>query len=235
MKRRTGFISTLMAILSVAFATGHAAGQQTDSRLYQVTKAHKLRVCEWPLYYAITFRNPKTGQLEGIDADLSKEFAKDLGVDIEYVDTSFSTFTADLQAGKCEIAMFGVGATMKRAQAVAFSKPYLITSIYAVTRPGDPIKQWSDIDKKGVVAATTLGSYVEPFLRGYLKNATINAVAPPSSMAAELMANRADVMMTDFPTSLKMHSEFGTQTILPPEKLAVRPMPTSCPRATRSG
>ena len=223
MQRRNGFITALLTILSVMLASGNVAAQQVDSRLYQVTKAHKLRVCEWPLYYAITFRNPKTSQLEGIDADLSKEFAKDLGVDIEYVDTSFSTFTADLQTGKCEIAMFGVGATMKRAQAVAFSKPYLITSIYAVTKGGDPIKQWSDIDKKGVTVAVTLGSYVEPFMRGYLKNAKINAVAPPASMAAELMANRADVMMTDFPTSLKMKSEYGTQTILPPEKLAVTP------------
>ena len=223
MELRNGVLAALLATLSFAPASGNAVAQQLDSRLYHVTKAHKLRVCEWPLYYAITFRNPKTGQLEGIDADLSKEFAKDLGVDIEYVDTSFSTFTADLQSGKCEIAMFGVGATMKRAQAVAFSKPYLITSIYAVTRSGSPVKQWSDIDKKGVTVALTLGSYVEPFMRGYLKNATIDAVAPPSSMQAELMSNRADVMMTDFPTALKMKSEFGTQTILPPEKLAVTP------------
>ena len=189
MNLRNGVLAVLLASLSFAAAGSNASAQQLDSRLYQVTKAHKLRVCEWPLYYAITFRNPKTGQLEGIDADLSKEFAKDLGVDIEYVDTSFSTFTADLQSGKCEIAMFGVGATMKRAQAVAFSKPYLITSIYAVTRSGSPVKQWSDIDKKGVTVAITLGSYVEPFMRGYLKNATIDAVAPPSSMQAELMSN----------------------------------------------
>ena len=37
----------------------------------------------------------------------------------------FATFIADLQANKCEIGMFGVGATLKRAQAVEFSKPYL--------------------------------------------------------------------------------------------------------------
>ena len=58
-------------------ATGTEA-QQTQSRLYEVTKSKKLRVCQFPLYYSISFRNSKTGEIEGIDADLAKEFAKEL-------------------------------------------------------------------------------------------------------------------------------------------------------------
>ena len=225
MTRLNTFVTALAATLVAAgtLAGPAARAQQQDSRLYQVTKTHKLHVCVWPSYYAITMRNPQTGQLEGIDADLSKEFAKDLGVDIEYVDTSFGTFIADLQAGKCEIGMFGVGATMKRAQAVAFSNPYLITNVYAVVQPGGPIKQWSDIDRKGSTVAVTLGSYIEPFMRGYLKNAALTAVAPPATSQAELMSNRADAIMTDFPTAIKMKKEFGTEYLTPPEKLAVTP------------
>src|SRR5690242_8397324 len=45
---------------------------------------------------------------------------------------SFGTFIADLQANKCEIGMFALGATLQRAQAVEFSKPYMLASIYAV-------------------------------------------------------------------------------------------------------
>ena len=116
----------------------HAAvpgqAQQTQSRLFEVTKSKKLRVCQFPLYYSISFRNPKTSQIEGIDADLAKELAKELGAELEIVESSFGTFIADLQANKCEIGMFGVGASLRRAQAVEFSKPYLITNIYAVSR-----------------------------------------------------------------------------------------------------
>ena len=65
------------------------------------------------------------------------------------METAFGTFIADLQANKCEIGMFGVGATMKRAQAVEFSHPYLVTNVYAVYREGGPVKTWADIDKKG--------------------------------------------------------------------------------------
>ena len=225
MKQRiTGLALAAAAALSLAGPVTPAFAQQAQSRLYDITKAGKLRVCTWPLYYSISFRNPSTGQLEGIDADLMKELAKDMGVRLEVVDTAFGTFIADLQANKCDIGMFGVGATMKRAQAVEFSKPYLVTNVYAVIKADGPIKQWSDIDKTGMTAVVTLGSYIEPFMRGYLKNATLNAVSPPATSQAELMSNRADVIMSDFPTAIRMKKEFdGVTFLLPTEKLAVTP------------
>jgi len=168
--------------------------------------------------------NPKTGEIEGIDADLSKELAKELGAELEIVESSFGTFIADLQANKCEIGMFGVGASLKRAQAVEFSKPYLITNIYAVTRKDGPIKSWADIDKKGVKAAVTLGSYIEPFMKSYLKNAELISVAPPNTREGELVAQHVDVIITDYPTAIKVTDEFDwAQTIVPEEKLAVTP------------
>src|SRR5215472_12961419 len=127
--------AALLLLSSVAVA-------QPQSRLYEVTKNKKLRVCQYPLYYSISFRNPKTGEIEGIDADLSKELAKELGAQLEIVESSFGTFIADLQANKCDIGMFALGASLQRAQAVEFSKPYLVTNVYAVTRKDGPIKSW---------------------------------------------------------------------------------------------
>jgi len=205
-------------------ATSGAEAQQTQSRLYDITKNKKIRVCQFPLYYSISFRNSKTGEIEGIDADLAKELAKELDAKLEIVESSFGSFIADLQANKCEIGMFGVGATLKRGQAVEFSKPYLLTNIYAVTRKDSKIKKWEDIDQKGIKAAVSLGSYIEPFMKSYLKNAEVISVAPPSTREAELVANRADIIITDFPTAIKVTDEFDWATyILPNEKLAITP------------
>ena len=212
------------AFLAVTLAADAVSAQQTESRLYEITKSGKLRVCQYPLYYSISYRNPKTNVIEGIDADLSKELAKELGAELEIVESSFGTFIADLQAGKCEIGMFGVGATLKRAQAVAFSKPYLLTSIYAVVRNEGPIKTWADIDKPGVRVAVTLGSYIEPFMKDYLKQAELITVAPPATREGELMANRAEVIMTDYPTAVKVTDEFDwARTVEPNEVLRLTP------------
>jgi cyclohexadienyl dehydratase len=223
-------VTRLLGALALAATFGLAAlqaaeAQQTQSRLYEVTKSKKLRVCQFPLYYSISFRNPKTGEIDGIDADLAKELAKELDAKLEIVETSFATFIADLQAGKCEIGMFGVGATLKRAQAVEFSKPYLVTNIYVVTRKDSTkVKTWEDLDKKGVKAAASLGSYIEVYMKDYLKNAEVVSIAPPNTREAELVAGRVDAILTDFPTAIKVTDEFDWATyILPKDKLAVTP------------
>lgn len=218
-------VLTAVVVLGVAaFSSLTAQAQQTNSRLFEVTKSGKLRVCQYPLYYSISHRNPKTGEIEGIDADLSKELAKELGAKLEIVESSFGTFIADLQTNKCEIGMFGIGATLKRAQAVEFSKPYLLTSIYAVVRKGGKVKAWTDVDQPGVRVAVTLGSYIEPFMKDYLKKATLLIVAPPATREGELVANRADVIMTDYPTAVKVTSEFDwAETIAPTETLRLTP------------
>jgi ABC-type amino acid transport substrate-binding protein len=201
-----------------------AAAQQEDSRLYRITSSGKLRVCQYPLYYSISYRNPATGEIEGIDADLSKELAKELGAELEIVESGFATFIADLQSDKCEIGMFGIGATLKRAQAVAFSDPYLLTSIYAVGRADGDIKEWGDIDQPGNKVAVSLGSYIEPFMKEYLQNAEVVSIAPPATRESELVAGRVDVIMTDYPTSVKVTDEFDwAVTIAPTETLRLTP------------
>ena len=126
--------AAVFAFAATVFAPVPAGAAEVNSRLNEITRSKKLRVCQFPLYYSISFRNPKTGVIEGIDADLAKELAKDLGAQLEIVESSFGTFIADLQANKCDIGMFALGASLQRAQAVEFSKPYLITNVYAVTR-----------------------------------------------------------------------------------------------------
>ena len=98
-------ILAMLAAAGLVAAAMPAEAQQTQSRLFEVTKNKKLRVCQYPLYYSISFRNPTTGKIEGIDADLAQELAKELGAELEIVESGFATFIADLQANKCEIGM----------------------------------------------------------------------------------------------------------------------------------
>jgi ABC-type amino acid transport substrate-binding protein len=214
----------LTAAFALAAMAAPAAAQQTQSRLFDVTKNHVVRVCTYPGYYGISYRNPATGKLEGIDIDLSQELGKALDAQVQYVETNFATFIADLQANKCDVGMFGVGITLKRAQAAEFTVPYLQTGIYAVVRKGGDIKSWGDIDKPGHTVAVSLGSYIEPFMKDYLKNAKIVSVAPPATREQELMARRVDAEIVDYPTAQKVTADFDwASTLEPPTKLLATP------------
>jgi cyclohexadienyl dehydratase len=195
-----------------------------ESHLTKITKSCTLRVCQYPQYYSISFRNPQTGELEGIDADLAKELAKDLGVKLQVVESSFVTFVADLQTDKCDVGMFAIGATLARARAVEFSKPYLLTNIFGVAKKGGKIKSWADVDKDGNVVAVSTGSYIEGFMNNYLKKAKVLSVTPPATREQELALGHADLVATDFPTAIKVTKEFDWATVVePPTTLALTP------------
>jgi len=178
---------------------------QALGHLEQIQARKQLRVCIWPDYYGITLRNPKTQKLEGVDADMAIEFAKDLGVGLEFVDSSFARLIPDVLSDRCDVAMFAVGITPARSDKLRFAKPTLVSDIYGITtRHNRRIKSWEDIDKPGTVVAVIKGTLHEPIMRERLKSATLSVLDTPMAREQEVSSGRADVFMTDYPYSRRM-------------------------------
>lgn len=181
----------------------HAQAQ--SSRLDKVLANKKVRVCIWPDYYSISLRNPKTQQLQGVDSDMALELGKDLGVAVEFVDSSFAKLVSDVTTDQCDVAMFGVGVTPQRTEKLRFTQPTMASDIYAITtRNNRRMKTWDDIDKPGVVVAVIKGTLHEPIMRERLKAATLLVLDSPMAREQEVESGRADVFMTDFPYSRRM-------------------------------
>lgn len=182
-----------------------AAAQPAEPRLESVRRAGELRVCAWPAYFAVSYLNPRTNRLEGIDIDLAGQFADDLGVRVTFVETSFVGFMDELENDRCDVAMFSVGVTEERSRRVAFSAPYLRSDVYAVTTKSQQrIRAWADIDQPGVVVAVQRGTYMEPLMGRLLKRAQVLSVAPPQTREAEIQSGRADVFISDYPYTRRM-------------------------------
>jgi ABC-type amino acid transport substrate-binding protein len=190
-----------------------------SGRLERIKASATLRVCIWPDYYGISFRNPKNGELSGIDVTLSEQFARELGVKPIYIDTTFAAFTNELLADRCDIAMFGVGITPARAAQVRFSQPYLRSDIYAVTTKSHPsIKNWDDIDKPGRVVAVQTGTFMEPVMKASLKQAELMLVKLPNTREREVQSGRADVFMTDYPYSRRVLDNSDWARVIAPDR-----------------
>jgi ABC-type amino acid transport substrate-binding protein len=194
-------VATLATLVTLLAAAPTHAGPVLD----RVMAAGTVRVCIWPDYYGITWRNPRNEQLQGIDIDLSAEFAKILGVKLQYVESSFAKLIDDVTADRCDVAMHAVGITPQRQQALKFSQPYLQSDVYGVTtRSSRLVRQWEDIDKPGVKVAVQAGTFMEPVMVAALKQAQVVIVRPPVVREQELEAGRVDVFMTDYPYSRRL-------------------------------
>ncbi|MDD2465643.1 MAG: ABC transporter substrate-binding protein [Desulfobulbus sp.] len=176
-------------------------------RLAAILESGTLRVCIWPDYYGISFRNPKTNQLSGIDVDMAKELAHDLGptVQARFIDSSFAQLIDDLTKDRCDIAMFGIGIIPSRAEKLRFTKPHLQSDVVAITtRSNRRVQQWEDIDQPGRVVAVAKDTLHEPLMRQKLQHAELVVLDTPFAREQEVESGRADVFMADYPYSQRM-------------------------------
>lgn len=208
------WIITLVCVSAPCVA---AAPVQSASRLEAIVAAGRIRVCIWPDYYGISYRNPKTQQLSGVDIDMATELAKSLGVAVEFVDSSFAQLIVDVTEDRCDVAMFAIGITPVRAAKLRFTTPHLISDIYAVTtQTNRRIKHWEDIDQPGSVVAVAKGTLHESVMKEKLHAAELLLLATPFAREQEVQSGRADVFMTDYPYSQRFLAKSDWARLISP-------------------
>lgn len=201
MYKRYQTLCLMLVFLQLGFVRAALAAPQLE----QILAAGEMKVCIWPDYFAITYRNPRTQVLEGIDIDMAKAFAEQLKVKLTLVESSFATLAENLSNGSCDIAMHGVGIHDSRQPHMEFSKPYLASGIYAIsTKENSHIKTWDDIDRPGNVAVVQKGTYMEPVIKTAFKQAEVTVVDSFKAREQEVLSGRADVFMTDYPYGKRM-------------------------------
>jgi len=220
-------ILSLLMVVATCIATSlpALAATPTTSRLDRIKADKVLRVCIWPDYYGITYRNPKTQQLSGIDIDMANELGKDLSVLVHFVDSSFAKLIDDVSQDRCDVAMFAIGITPSRAEKLRFTRPHLASDIYAITtKTNRRIKDWDDIDKPGSVVAVAKGTLHEPVMKAKLKAAELLVLDTPFAREQEVQSGRADVFMTDYPYSQRFLANADwARLISPPGTFHITP------------
>ncbi|WP_232699056.1 transporter substrate-binding domain-containing protein [Brevibacillus daliensis] len=190
---------------SSAQATNVAAAEQLkkdkkyESRLDEIIARGYIRVGTPGDYKPFTYLNPKTKQYEGYDIDVMKELAKDLGVEVRFVETSWSNLMNDLLADKFDIAAGGVSRNTDRQKKAYMTEGYIGFGKSPLIRKADKDKYKSleDINKKEVRIGVNPGGTNQIFVNTYLKNATVTVV-PNNLDVPGLVANGTyDVMITD--------------------------------------
>lgn len=214
-----------MVVIACFLPIASLAQVKTPGHLDRIHASKVLRVCIWPDYYSITYRNPKTQQLSGIDIDMAYELGKDLGVAVKFVDSSFANLINDVTADRCDVAMFAIGITPQRAEKLSFTQPHLASDIYAITTKSNRrIKTWADIDKPGSIVAVAKGTLHEPIMREKLKAAKLLVLDTPFAREQEVESGRADVFMTDYPYSQRfLANSDWARLVSPPSTYHITP------------
>ncbi|MEI6254640.1 MAG: transporter substrate-binding domain-containing protein [Mycobacteriaceae bacterium] len=160
----------------------------------------ELRICTTGDYRPLTFRDPATGQYDGIDIDMARDLAATLGRAPVFVATTWPTLTQDLTTpGRCDIAMGGISITPARRQVGEFTAPYLPSGKVPITQSasGGRFATLDAINQPGVEVIENPGGTNEQFAREHFPRADISIWPDNATIFDELAASHADVMITD--------------------------------------
>lgn len=128
-----------------------AAAEATGGKLIMVTNA------EFPPY-----EFHEGGDIVGIDADIARAIAGELGMELEIEDIAFDSIIPELTSGKADFAMAGMTVDEKRKQSVDFSETYAKASQMIIVKNDSAIATPDDLKGKivGVQQGTTGDLYV---------------------------------------------------------------------------
>lgn len=170
-----------------------------ESRLDTILDRGYIKVGTAGDYRPFTYLNPETGQFEGHDIDAAKMLAEEMGVEVEFVQTSWPTLMDDLLDDKFDIAMGGITRRMGRQLEAQFSHPYILFGKSPLIRVEDKDRFTSleEIDQSDVTIGVNPGGTNEIFVNENIENANIVVHERNEEIPGMVADGTFDVMITD--------------------------------------
>lgn len=150
-------------------------------------------------YKPMSYKDAKTGTYWGMDVELIEDFAKDLGVKIEYVPTTWPTLMEDTLAGKFDLAICGITVNDARKEKALMSKGYIGNGKTVLCRAEDAKKYTSleAINQPGVTVMENPGGLNEKFAKENLPKAKLIIHEVNEEIPGLIAEGKADVMITE--------------------------------------
>lgn len=166
--------------------------------LDRIRAAGVLRVGTTGDYTPFSLLQPD-GSYQGADIEMAYDLGETIGVRVAFVPTLWVDLLDHFLADRFDIAMGGVTVTAPRAEKAFFSLPTFVDGKRPLCRYADRGRFTSvdAIDQPGMRVIANPGSANEAFARANFSRAEVTIHHDNASVFLEIVAGRADVMVTD--------------------------------------
>lgn len=173
---------------------GSGATAAPGSALAAVQDAGVLRVGTEGTYAPFSFHDPGTDELTGYDVDVITAVAEQLGVEVEFSETTWDSIFAGLEANRYDVIANQVSITDERTAKYDFSEPYTVsTGVVVVPAGTTDITSLADVDGKTTAQSATSNWSTVAADAG----ATVESVEGFTQAIALLKQGRIDLTFND--------------------------------------
>jgi polar amino acid transport system substrate-binding protein len=144
-----------------------------------------------------TVMHDADGKLVGFSIDAARRLADDLGVAVEFVETSWSGIIPDLLSREFDLIMSGLWVTVPRALVINFTTPTAVEGIHVIASRAAAarLKSPADLDRPGTKIVVYAGTLQERLAARRFPNATLVKVSGDADHLAPVLAGEADAAL----------------------------------------
>jgi polar amino acid transport system substrate-binding protein len=184
----TGAVTAVAAAALAAPAIGQTAKESTFDRIRRTKKLRTAAIAGGAPYYT---KDLASGQWKGFYVDMTKELAKELEAEPEFIESTWGNTVLDLQADKIDM-FFGINPTPRRALVIDFSTPVFSNAFTMLTRKGLGATSWDELNSPDIRIAVDAGSSQDAVVSRLCPKAQISRLKTTDDATAALQSGRAD-------------------------------------------
>ncbi|MGM9876711.1 MAG: ABC transporter substrate-binding protein [Bacilli bacterium] len=153
-----------------------------------------------------------SGEIVGVDIDIAREIAKEMGKKLVIKDVSFDSIINEVKTGKADFGAAGISYSEERAEEVDFSINYSVSKQIVIVKDNSSITNVNDISNKKI--AVQLGSIADTYVTDNYKNANIIRQKKYLAAIEDLKSDKVDaVVMDELPAKEIINSNNGLKIL----------------------
>ena len=190
---------TLCMLLLAGCQKKEEPASSEANKLEKIMDQGVLKVGTTGDYQPMSYLDPDTGEYVGFENELTKDLAGEMGVEIQYVETSWPTLMEDTLAGKFDLAICGITVNDARKEQALMSDGYIVNGKTILCRAEDADKYTSleAINRPEVRVMVNPGGLNEQFARENLPDVTLIIHDVNQEIPVLVASGEADIMITE--------------------------------------
>lgn len=199
MKLKWPLLSGLLMLLCMLGLSVQPVTAAEDDSLQRVQEKGTLVMGNSPNYppYEFTVNENGKEKIVGMDIDLGKQIAKDLGVKLVIKKMSFDSLLVALETGKIDMVLSGFSPTKEREQHVDFTDSYYVAKQFVVVNKTEKGYYKDRRSFSGKKVGAVMGSIPYTLVQTQMPGAKLVGMENAADLVLALKAHKIDGLVKD--------------------------------------
>ncbi|WP_138204062.1 transporter substrate-binding domain-containing protein [Haloimpatiens lingqiaonensis] len=194
---------TLTTLLSFSLVACGKSTEKNSSALDKIKQNKKIVLGTCADYPPYEFHKEVNGKdtIVGLDIEIAKSVAKDLGVELEIKDMKFDGLLPALSSGNIDFIVASMTPTAERAKSVDFSKIYYKASQAIIVKAENSDKFTSLESLEGLRIGAQKGTLQEEIAKTQIPNSKVKSLPKVTDLILALNTDKVDAVVMEEPVA----------------------------------